>query len=1356
MYFLIGTRSARARSGIIITILLLLFSLLPLGEFSTPTALAVGPVQYWPWIGEHTCNGTGYHWDPGAKGLDFGLDHEPLFASGAGVVHIIYTQSPDVPTGRYGKFSNGGWGNEVVIKHADGYYSRYAHMSQVFVTIGQSVVAGTPIGISGNSGNTSNPHLHYEVYQNGSSTVTDPNLDPAHSVEPGPISGYNNPSSGAEFCIAYPKLVNHAFGAVQLFLDQGYGGNTTMLLNPLTNNSGYYNLESYANGQFLGKVSSIAIPSDWTVKLYKNADKSGGAGAVKTLYAEDKTLTDDLYGDGTPVNDHVSSVEVFVNACVAGTQQRSQTVAWISVAEAVCGSPPPTQLPNVDGIQLNAVSPITVEPNHTFTPSVTIKVTSGSLTTGVDLHATPDTANNTFGAWPQQGVHYTVSTGNTYTFSVPEHAQFVMTAPAQTGSYQSTWRLRKNGADFGPTIVIPITVATVQHQHPIDYWDATYYASKDLSGSVAYQTTFTDQYIFKDWGIGSPASGIPVDNWSARFVREINFPGGDYHFHCQHDDGCRVLIDGTTKLDAWWDSSFDGHDWTGTLTAGFHEVKVEFYDQGGGAHIDMWWQGPGFLPRYPSCEPDQWCADYWGNKSVAGSPALTKNEGTSTFLNTGWGTGGPGYNLPTDYFSARVTRTLPFTCGTYRFHVTADDADRFYVDGSLVLDEWTTKAQPTTDIDVQLSSGDHTLTLDYREDTGQTALQLSWDQIMACAPYSGSLTVSSGQTLYANTIQTAATASGTSATVGSSTGFDNGDTVLFHQTQGTNAGKWELNTIASMSGNAWTLTNALANSYSGKAQVLKVPHYTSVTIQNGATLTALPWNGTTGGVLAFQSDGTVTVNGTIDMNGKGYRGGAGSRRADGHSGQQGESYTNIGATCSTNGCNVKANNGGGGGSGGVFASGSGGGSGAGFASAGTNAPTGASIPGNLYGATTPGTLFMGSGGGSGYEDGAGAVAGNGGNGGGLIMIIAPTVTVNGTVTAQGAGGVTTTSYGGGGGSGGSVYVEATTATFGTNKVLATGGPAGNSGGAASGGVGGTGRIYLVSCNAPSGTTNPAVNVQNTCSTGTNLALNGDTGESSHNGTNTSSKVNDGNMSTRWESVQGHDPEWVGVDLGSVKTFNRVKLYWETAYATNYTIQVSNDTNNWSTIYTVTGSDGGLDDLTLSGTGRYVRMNGTARATQWGYSIYEFEVYNGSGGGSPTPTPVPPTPTPVPPTPTPGAGTELLVDGPIHLEGNNGAAEDTQGLSPTALQGKTSLLVTYNLHGLTALGGDASALIIEQNGWHYVSLSNYGQNGLNGSQTVTIPLSAFSGLNLGANVEQLHFRFWYSSQYAVDITSVKAQ
>ncbi|WP_436760499.1 glycosyl hydrolase family 8 [Streptosporangium sp. V21-05] len=113
---------------------------------------------------------------------------------------------------------------------------------------------------------------------------------------------------------------------------------------------------------------------------------------------------------------------------------------------------------------------------------------------------------------------------------------------------------------------------------------------------------------------------------------------------------------------------------------------------------------------------------------------------------------------------------------------------------------------------------------------------------------------------------------------------------------------------------------------------------------------------------------------------------------------------------------------------------------------------------------------------------------------------------------------------------------------------------------------------------------------------------------------------DGNTGTRWASAEGHDPEWIRVDLGASATVSRVKLTWEAAYGKSYRVEVSPDGSTWTPAYSTTTGDGGVDDLTLSGTGRYVRMYGTARGTSYGYSLYEMEVYGSTGGTTPTPTP----------------------------------------------------------------------------------------------------------------------------------------
>jgi hypothetical protein len=120
-----------------------------------------------------------------------------------------------------------------------------------------------------------------------------------------------------------------------------------------------------------------------------------------------------------------------------------------------------------------------------------------------------------------------------------------------------------------------------------------------------------------------------------------------------------------------------------------------------------------------------------------------------------------------------------------------------------------------------------------------------------------------------------------------------------------------------------------------------------------------------------------------------------------------------------------------------------------------------------------------------------------------------------------------------------------------------------------------------------------------------------TASSQESATYTPAMAVDGNATTRWASAFS-DPQWIRVDLGASYTVKRVVLSWEAASAKNYTVQTSADGTTWTTISTQTNKAAGarVDNLTgLSGTGRYVRMNGTTRTTTYGYSLWSFEVYN---------------------------------------------------------------------------------------------------------------------------------------------------
>jgi F5/8 type C domain/Putative Ig domain len=192
----------------------------------------------------------------------------------------------------------------------------------------------------------------------------------------------------------------------------------------------------------------------------------------------------------------------------------------------------------------------------------------------------------------------------------------------------------------------------------------------------------------------------------------------------------------------------------------------------------------------------------------------------------------------------------------------------------------------------------------------------------------------------------------------------------------------------------------------------------------------------------------------------------------------------------------------------------------------------------------------------------------------------------------------------------------------------------------------------------------------TCST-TDAALNHPaTASSTENAGTPAADAVDGNTGTRWSSAFS-DPQWLQVDLGSSQTICQVSLNWETAYATAFQIQTSPDGSTWTTIYSTTTGTGGVQTLNVSGTGRYVRMYGTTRATQYGYSLWEFGVFTTTSGGG-------------------GTGNTVTVTNPGSQTATVGTAVSKQISATDSASGQT---LTYSATGLPAgLSISSSGLI----------------------------------------------------------------
>lgn len=118
-------------------------------------------------------------------------------------------------------------------------------------------------------------------------------------------------------------------------------------------------------------------------------------------------------------------------------------------------------------------------------------------------------------------------------------------------------------------------------------WNGTYFNNKYMDGGVVY--TRQDAAINFDWGGGGPGGGVPDDRFSVSWERTGYFTTGTYRFYATVDDGVRVYVDGHLIIDAWREQPATSYYGDIYLGEGNHSVRVEYYEEGGAASIQVWW-----------------------------------------------------------------------------------------------------------------------------------------------------------------------------------------------------------------------------------------------------------------------------------------------------------------------------------------------------------------------------------------------------------------------------------------------------------------------------------------------------------------------------------------------------------------------------------------------------------------------------------------------------------------------------------------------------------------------------------------------------------------------------------------------
>ncbi len=248
-------------------------------------------------------------------------------------------------------------------------------------------------------------------------------------------------------------------------------------------------------------------------------------------------------------------------------------------------------------------------------------------------------------------------------------------------------------------------------------WKGMYWPVPDFRGRP--DTVRNDRNIDFDWDIEAPDLGMPADEFSVRWTREIEFRDGTYRFHLKMDDGARVWLDDTLIVDEWRPGPLREVTFERDLR-GKHRFRVEYVDWSGPAQVHFWWE------RIPSSAFPDWKGEYFSNMELRGNPRLVRNDPAIDF---DWGASAAGGGLPEDKFSVRWTRWVVFEPGTYRFQALADNGIRVYLDGRLLIDGWEGGGRRPGYAVERVLAGGHEVVVEYYDNGGPAQVHFWWERV---------------------------------------------------------------------------------------------------------------------------------------------------------------------------------------------------------------------------------------------------------------------------------------------------------------------------------------------------------------------------------------------------------------------------------------------------------------------------------------------------------------------------------------------------------------------------------------------------------------------------------------------------
>ena len=270
-----------------------------------------------------------------------------------------------------------------------------------------------------------------------------------------------------------------------------------------------------------------------------------------------------------------------------------------------------------------------------------------------------------------------------------------------------------------------VALPSVSTAEDLKLWRAEYFNNESLTGKPIHVREESE--INHDWEHRAPFDDMKHDYFSVRWTTLLLFEEGTYMLRTYTDDGVRLWVDGVLLIDQWQNQVATLNELPLSLSAGYHSIRMEYYENIGNAVAMMWWAH--HTPSSP-VEPTStdWRAEYFNNQTLSDAPVLVRYEAA---INHDWAEKAPEQRVWNNSFSARWTADKLFEAGTYVFKAYTDDGMRVWLDGQLIIDEWHDHYATLYETLVSVSGGLHSLQVEYYDHIGDAVAMLWWEQIEA-------------------------------------------------------------------------------------------------------------------------------------------------------------------------------------------------------------------------------------------------------------------------------------------------------------------------------------------------------------------------------------------------------------------------------------------------------------------------------------------------------------------------------------------------------------------------------------------------------------------------------------------------